>query len=380
MIHIGIDLRVLATGRVSGVEEYTHQLLAQMLPLDRNVRFTLLALGRQPIVDETWMTLPNVHIRHVRSSNRLMMARMRVLGRPYLDALAGDPTVFFFPHFIYGALSPRCRRVVTFHDLSFERFPEFFSLRRRLWHRVHMRPRHQARRADRLIAVSHSTARDLTEFYGVDPNRIEIIHSGIDPALRRPPDAALLAFRRYYGIHDRFILSLCTREPRKNLVGLVRAFELLKNDAACRDVQLVIAGPRGWLEGELMRTIRSSPVSHRIHLIGPIERHQRASAYGAASLLAYPSFFEGFGFPPLEAMACGVPTVASQNSSIPEVVGDAGLLVDPYDIQAMATAMKEVLSDRSLAAHLISKGTARSTRFTWQQAAERTLETLVHTV
>lgn len=378
-MHIGIDIRVLATDRASGVEEYARNLLSAMVQLDSRIRFTLVSFGRHAPAQEDWMHLPNVTLRHVGRSSRLAMASMRMTGLPRMDEIAGRPSVFFFPHFIFGALSRGCRRVMTFHDLSFERFPEFFSFRRRLWHNVHMRPKTQARSADRIVAVSASTARDLTELYGIEPSVISIVHSGIDASFRPLPEHELLAFQRYHGISDRCILSLCTQEPRKNLVGLVKAFEQFAEQPGFQDVELILAGPAGWLEGNLIRAIRRSPVRKRIRRIGPVGRSERVRWYNAASLLAYPSFFEGFGFPPLEAMACGTPVVASHASSLPEVVGNAGLLIDPYDTHALAFAMSQILADRSLAEHLADKGHMRSAQFSWNNTAEKTLDVLVHT-
>jgi glycosyltransferase involved in cell wall biosynthesis len=380
MTHIGIDTRVLATGRVSGVEEYTRNLLSHLVDIDERIRFSLVSLGRRAPDIEPWMTMPNVRVCHTPWSSRLSMAAMRMSGLPRMDVMAGRPDVFFFPHFIFGALSRNCPRVVTFHDLSFERFPEFFSLKRRLWHNMHMRPKAQARRADRLVAVSHSTARDLTELYGISPNRISVVHSGVDASFRPLEAHNLSAFRRYHDLHGRFVLSLCTQEPRKNLIGVVRAFERIIQSGAHDDVQLVLAGPSGWLQSELRRAVRVSSARSRIRVIGPVERRERVLWYNAASLLAYPSFFEGFGFPPLEAMACGTPVVAAYHSSLPEVVGDAGILVDPFNINALASAMSEILEDASLARRLSRKGIIRTARFSWARAAEQTLDVLVHTL
>lgn len=377
MMRIGIDLRVLGTGRTSGVEEYTRHIASHLISLDTRIGYRLFYAGRRPLVREPWMHGSNVELHtHVRS-NRAMMLGMRAWGRPRLDVLVGGTDVFFFPHFVYGALSRRCARVVTFHDLSYERFPEFLPLRRRLWHRLQMRPRVQANMADRIVAVSHSTGRDLRELYDIPSERIDIIHSGLDPTIVRPLDDALTAFRRSVGLHGRFILSLCTLEPRKNLVGLVRAFEYIADMPDCRDTQLVLAGAEGWMSGTLRRAVHRSRYAHRIRMVGPVPRHDRSLWYSAASVLAYPSFFEGFGFPPLEAMACGTPVISAHHSSLPEVIGDAGILMNPYDSAALGRALIEVLRDEPLQRQMAQKGGRRAQLFTWQKSAERTLETLL---
>lgn len=374
---IGIDLRVLGTGRTSGVEVYTRNIAAHLISLGGRFTYRLFYAGRRPLIREEWMEGPNVQVHEFIRSNRSMLLSMRAFGRPRLDTLVGGTDVFFFPHFVYGALSPRCPKVITFHDLSYERFPEFLPLRRRLWHRVQMRPHSQAKAADRLIAVSHSTGRDLAELYGISQDRIDVIHSGIDTTVQRPPEHELMAFRRYRGLHSRFILALCTLEPRKNLEGLVRAFEHIADMPDCRDVQLVIAGADGWMNRTLRRNIQYSRFSRRIRLVGAVPPSERALWYAAASAFAYPSFFEGFGFPPLEAMTCGTPVVAAHHSSLPEVIGDAGLLVDPYDSSSLGRALREVLRDDILHRRLREKGLRRAERFSWRTTAERTLETLI---
>ena len=193
------------------------------------------------------------------------------------------------------------------------------------------------------------------------------------------PEHELLDFRRYHGLQKKFILSLCTFEPRKNLIGLVRAFERMVAKGECGGADLILIGPQGWLQKNIRRAVRSSHIRDRIRLVGPINRTDRVLWYNAATLLAYPSFFEGFGFPPLEAMACGTPVVASHHSSLPEVVGDAGILIDPYNIEALAFAMSQVISDSTLSERLSRQGIVRSKKFSWKHTAERTLETLVHT-
>ena len=379
-MHIGIDIRVLGTGRLSGVEEYTSHLLEHLIPLDPSISYTLLSLGRVRPKDESWMNATNVRRVHSGRSNRASFLTMQLMGYPKLDVLAGNPDLFFFPHFLYGALSHRCRRVITFHDLSYDRFPEFFTVRRRVWHQLQMRPKKQAHMADRLIAVSHATATDLHERYFIERDRISVIHSGVDETLGPPSEADLLAFRRYENLHDPFILSMSTREPRKNLVGLIRAFERVAQMPGAEQVQLIIAGPPGWQSREFEKVRRKSKFVKRIRVIGEIDPSARSLWYGAATVLAYPSFFEGFGFPPLEAMACGTPVVASRTSSLPEVVGDAGLLIDPYDIQELALVLHQVIMDKDFARHLAERGTERVSRFSWSRTAEQTLEALIHTL
>lgn len=373
MITIGVDIRVLGTGRVSGIEEYTEQLLAHMLvpptggdPHHTDIQWKLFYSGRRPLVRRPWMDAPNVTVYDTNMSNRWLWLRTRLIGKPYLDELVGGADVFFFPHFLLGALSPKCKRVMTWHDLSYERMPELLSWRRRWWHAVQMRPRTQAHLCDRIIAVSRSTADDIVQLYGVPAQRVHVVHSGIDPSLRRAPEPAIQEWRAQRGIDEPFILALGTREPRKNLPALVRAWRIVRRDPMFEHMQLVIAGQRGWGEEEYGDAI----------LLENIDRTERPLMLSAASVLAYPSLLEGFGFPPLEAMACGTPVVAGATSSVIETVGDAGLLVDPYHVDELAVALAAVLQDPGVRSRLVAKGYERTSHFSWTTAAQNTLEQL----
>lgn len=375
---IAIDIRVLGTGRTSGVEEYTEHLLEHMLLLDASIRFKLFYAGRTALVEQAWMALPNVSVYKTGRSNRLLSVMTRLAGRPHLDALIGGADAFFFPHFLAGATSPVCRRILTIHDLSFERFPEFFSFGRRLWHQIQMSPRTQVALADRVIAVSGSTLRDVTQLYGTSPDKVVAIHSGIDPSLKRLSDSDISDFRQRQSLPEHFILALGTLEPRKNIGTLIRAFEMLP--ASLEGTELVIAGPRGWLYNDLYGLAERSKAGKRIRFVENISSSERKAWLSAASVLAYPSFFEGFGFPPLEAMACGTPAIIGANSSMLEVCGSAALPIDPYSTTALRDALAALLSDGRLSRYYVERGSDRANDFSWHSCAERTLAELVHVV
>jgi glycosyltransferase involved in cell wall biosynthesis len=342
MITVGVDIRVLGTGRVSGIEEYTERLLEHLIPLDPEVHYKLFYAGRTALMRRPWMDAPNVSIYTSGWSNRLLFAATRLTGRPYLDEMVGGADVFFFPHFLAGATSLACRRVLTMHDLSFERFPEFFSWRSRSWHTLQMRPRIQAHLADRVIAVSDSTRRDLIDQYALIPDRVVTVHSGVDQHLARATAAQIAAFRERHHLPEQFILMLGAGDPRKNVTAVRTA-----------------AGVMG------------VPV-----LTPQIASSDRALWLSAATVLAYPSFFEGFGFPPLEAMACGTPVLVSANSSMLEICGDAALAVNPYSVTQIHAALQALLDDQILRDVLIARGLKRVKDFSWQAAAEHTLEVL----
>ncbi|KKT28796.1 MAG: mannosyltransferase B-like protein [Candidatus Yanofskybacteria bacterium GW2011_GWA1_44_21] len=377
---IGIDIRVLGAKQWGGIQEYTENLLAHVLPLTPLINYKLFYSSYKPSLfsnsqdfDFPWLKLPNVELINKRIPNRTLFLGSNVLNQPKLDRLIGGTDVFFFPHFLLGSLTDSCRRITTFHDLSFIHFPEMFSLKRRMWH-FHMQPRWQAKFSDRIIAVSESTKNDLADIYDIDGEKISVIYQGCHPSFRPLDEEAKEIFKWENSLPERFILSLATLEPRKNLRGIIKAFEIVRKNHP--DLHLVIAGSEGWLAEEFNSVVSSSTENKYIRLAGNVDRVDRVNYYNCALALVYPSFFEGFGLPPLEAMACSTPVIVSHTSSLPEVVGDAGILVDPYDASDIAKGIECVLSDSALSQKLKAKGLNRAEKFSWPQIAEKTLEVL----
>jgi glycosyltransferase involved in cell wall biosynthesis len=262
--------------------------------------------------------------------------------------------------------------VVTFHDLGFYRVPEAF----RPWQRRYLQSaaRAAARRADRVIAVSESTRRDLVEVLGVSEGAIDVVPNGVDERFRPEADRAMLErFRSERRLPERFILYLGTLEPRKNLPNLLRAYAIARSRGVT--APLVIAGGPGWGDLSLARLIDELDLRSAVRPVGYVPAEEQPRWYAAATLFAYPSRYEGFGLPALEAMACGTPVVASDRSSLPEVVGDAGLLVDPDAPELLAAALADVLHDDELAGELARRGVARASNFRWDVAARETVET-----
>ncbi len=378
---IGIDIRSLASGRQSGVEEYVRGLLRELFLQGSNHEFVLFfnAWGNAKPDLSFAAGFPHVTIKRFRIPNKLLNLALWYARYPKLDRLLGGVDIFFLPNMNFAAVSRQTKLVVTVHDLSFEWFPETFSWKQRLWHYlVHLRG--LLSRADAVVAVSQSTADDVAERYHIAPHKIQVIHSGVGerfaPLDRN--DIRLIEVQKKYKLPYRFILSLGTLEPRKNLVSLVRAYEVFHQTAVGEQVkyELVMAGPPGWKCEELLAVIRHSPVRHHIHLLGFVEESDKAALYTLASVFVYPSFYEGFGFPPLEAITCGVPVIASHSSSLPEVVGQAGVLIDPYRPDEILKALRQVLGDKDLANLLRERALLQRQQFSWQQSAEHFLRLL----
>lgn len=284
----------------------------------------------------------------------------RAIAADRLDLFHG--AAFALP---YRLSSPA---VVTIHDLAFLRWPEQVPRRRGLY--LSRAVRSAAARAERVIAVSEATRRDVIELLEVAPERVDVTYLGVDPLFRRTAGEAIAAFRHRYELTHPFILAVGTREPRKNLPALVRAFASLR-DQIPHD--LIHVGGAGWLSAELEQAIADARLGDRLRFIDFVPHDELPLWYSAADCFVLPSLYEGFGLPLLEAMACGAPCIASNRSSLPEVGGDAALFCEP-DPPAIAEALLPLLHDGELRQRLRERGPSRAARFTWERTATATVD------
>lgn len=366
-----IDVRPLLSGVTSGVEEYTKEIVSKLLVLGPHHRYTLfwngLRAGRLP---RGLRELPQVNWR---VPNKLLDLSFRYFGYPKVDRFV-KTNLIFSPHFNLLVASKKASRVITFHDLSFLRFPKFFPPRKRYWH-LSQDVKRQAQDATRLIAVSAFTKGDLVHYLEVPPEKIAVIHSGINPRYHElaPRDLGLLRFRAVKDLVRPFILFVGTLEPRKNIAGALRAFNILKQRPQYHDLEFVIAGRLGWLYDEVLKEIRASPYRRFIRLWGEATRQELVMLYNSAEVFCYPSFLEGFGFPPLEAQACGTPVVAGTGGSLPEILGESALFADPARHEDIAEALHKVFSNGEEATRLRAAGFENVGRFSWERAGRETL-------
>lgn len=394
---IGIDIRVLARGTRTGIEEYVLNLLPRLLPLDPTIKYKLFYNAFKKVkLDYPWLNLPNVKLCESKIPNRALDFFSQVFKYPKINKFLGDIDIFFSPHFLPVSLSKNCRRVITFHDLSFKHHPHFFSQSRKLWHFLTF-PKSQAKKADKIFADSESTKEDLVDIYKINPKKIEVIYLGISEDFRpvEKNNLKLIKVRKKYKLPENFVLYFGTIEPRKNLILLISAFEILKEkflapgakiswkglegtvsrkENIFTDLKLVIAGVKGWLYKDILNKVNNSKFKNDIIFTGLIDDKDKPYLYNLASAFVYPSFFEGFGFPPLEAMACGVPTIVSNASSLSEVVGSGAIMIDPYNIDELSFAIIRVLEDNELRENLIKKGLKQAKKFNWDTTAEEVLK------
>ncbi|MBN1400017.1 MAG: glycosyltransferase family 4 protein [Anaerolineae bacterium] len=366
-MRIGIDAR-LTHYRQAGISRYTVQLIDALSrletpPGEAEDEFVILQSFRapEPLLDAPRFTRRRIFTpSHHRLEQLILPIEISSLG---LDVLHSPD---FIPPF-----RRNCRSVITIHDLVFLLYPHFLTKDAA---RYYGQIDQAVRRADAIIAVSEATKRDTMRLLGVSERKISVIYEAASPFFRPLEDDSLLArVQARFQIRGDYVLFVSTIEPRKNVAGLLRAFRRLL-DAYHPDVQLVVAGEKGWLYDDVFQLASDLHLLDDVLFVGRVSTEELLWLYNAAQLLVAPSIYEGFGLTPLEAMACGTPVVASNVSALPEVVGDAGLLVDPKDPEEMSVAIWRVLDDAEMRASLIEKGLRRAAVFSWDKAAQETLE------
>jgi glycosyltransferase involved in cell wall biosynthesis len=270
-----------------------------------------------------------------------------------------------------GPLAISIPWIATIYDLSFVRYPQSFNAANRLY--LTWAVRNSLRRADRVTVISESTRRDLVALFGAAPDKIKVIYCGTDPSFAPAQDpSAVAAWRAQRNLPEKMILYVGTIEPRKNIARLIRAFAQAQR-AVRLPHRLVLIGARGWKYAEVDRAIAQEGISNNVIFAGYVSQDELPRWYQAADLFVYPSLYEGFGLPPLEAMACGIPVVTSNAASLPEVVGDAALQVAPDDGSALADAIVRALTDRALREQMIARGIVQAARFSWTRTARETV-------
>ncbi len=368
-MHVAINAHLLAhtrSFRRAGVSHYIEQVLIHLGQIDHANRYSVYttrgldnrALGLPPNFRVLPSRLPTINPR-VRIPWEQLLAPL-LIRRIHADVFHG----------VLNVLPIVCPTpgVVTVHDLAFIRFPQTFRAYNRTY--LDFATRLSVRHAARILAVSEHTKREVVGLLGVPAERVVVTPNAVRAHFRPPAPSALAAFRAAKGLPERFVLYVGTLEPRKNLTTLLEAYAEV---ARRHDVPLLVGGGKGWLYDAVFQRLDELGLRERVRFVGYIEEEELPLWYAAATVFVFPSIYEGFGMPPLEAMACGTPVITSNSSSLPEVVGDAGLLVSPHDPGGFAAAIERVLTDAALHHELRVRGLARAQIFDWRVTAERTL-------
>ncbi len=280
--------------------------------------------------------------------------------------------IYHNPDHILPILPVKAKKIVTVHDLCFYKHPETFSSAKRRYKKL-MTPV-SLKRADKIIADSHSTKKDIIELFSVPEEKIAVVHIGVSPDFRPVSDKKILSgFRKKRELAAPFILFVGTLEKRKNIEGLIDAYILAVREHKISH-DLVVAGKKGWLYDGIFRKVKRVGLEGKIKFIFDARQDELPLLYSQADLFVYPSLYEGFGLPVLEAMACGTPVITSNVSSLPEVAGDAAILIDPRDSASLAKNIAKLLADAGLRKAFSEKGLERAKHFGWDKCAQQTLD------
>jgi glycosyltransferase involved in cell wall biosynthesis len=320
----------------------------------------------------SWHT--NFRVRSIPLSDRWLHILWQRLRLPVpIQAVTGSLDLFHSPDFVLPPVG-RTPAILTVHDLSFMRVPECYVPGFRSY--LEKAVSRGVRRARRILADSKSTQLDKKELRGGEPGRGTVLYPGVEGRFRPIGETRVLdRVRASYGLPNHFVLGLGTLQPRKNFVGLIEAFAqlLAHSHSANDDLHLVIVGGEGWLAEDIPAAVTRWGLNERVRVVGFVRDTDLPGLYNLASVFAFPTLYEGFGLPVLEAMACGTPVVAADNSSLPEAVGDAGLLVPTNDPPALAQALSRLLSESILRDRVVAAGLKQACKFTWAQSAQQLL-------
>lgn len=370
-MRIGLDVTA-AVSQGAGIGRYTRELVRALAELDAHNQYRLFYASRTrphalPPLG------PNFRVRAL-PVHDIWLARLwhrAQLPLP-VEMFTGRVDIFHSPDFTLPPTLPGTKTLLTVHDLSFVRDPA--SAAPGLLKYLNTVVPRSVKRAHHILADSFATKNDLQEIYAVPPEKITVLYSGVEARFRRMSETEQQAVRAKYQLGEApLILAVGTLQPRKNYVRVIQAFAELCNQLKTESYTLVIAGGQGWLFDSIFAEVERLGLRGRVLFPGFIADEDLPALYSAARVLAYPSLYEGFGLPVLEAMACGTPVLTSTVSSLPEVAGEAALCVPPTDVPALAEALHQLLTDEALRADLSAKGLARAQTFTWGRAAQELL-------
>ena len=360
-MRIAIDVRKLHD---FGVGTYVQNLVEQLAKLDHDTEYVLLCRRDD-------LELPRRLGRNFRAVADLSgQYSLREQISVPANVFRTSPQLFHTPHYVLPVLTP-CRSIVTIHDCIHLVFPQYLRgriartyARTAFWTAVH--------RASRILTVSEASKNDILRFFPVPPEKVTVIYNAIaDHFYDEPADGMMAKVRERYQLHDRFIMYAGNVKPHKNLERLIDAFVLLRQTAGYDDLRLLITGSEISKYATLRRAVHRYNLHKYVRFLGYQPEQTLAVLYRLADVFVFPSLYEGFGLPPLEAMASGTPVVVSNVSSLPEVVGDAGVLVNPYDATSIANGIRRVLDDSVLRQELKTRGHARARSFSWPESVKR---------
>ena len=366
---IAINANELCQPQTNGVKIYTYNILKYLA----KKKFTA-TIYYQKKIKEKW-NIENANLKH------------KLIKWPFLfwthfrfpfELWRDRPDVFFTPIQTIPFFLPKCKIIITIHDIAFLKFPNDFTFKNRL--KLLFHTKRAVRKAEKIIVPSQATKNDLIKFYRADPKQIEVIYHGTSFEKKSQTPSVWDSGHSVSGIFQLYILFVGTIQPRKNIQGLIEAFEILKNNSQLPtlDFQLIIVGGKGWLWKKVFEKAEKSKYKDDIIFTGQISSKKLLKFYQNAEVFVLPSFYEGFGLPILEAMANGVPIIAGNNSSMKEIINGAGILINSYKPEEIAEAIKKIIQNKDFREKLVEKGLKQAKKFTWEKCAEKIMKVLTN--
>ncbi len=380
-MNIGIDISALVAHERTGVGEYAFQLLDALFDIDKKNQYFLFCNSWKRDSKKLWEQ-KNVHFLQTHYPNKIFHTLLFFFRWPKVDALIvreykkkyginiGHLNIFFSPNLSFFSVSKTCKHIQMIHDLSFELFPEFFSKKMRVWHKF-LLPKKQCKEATAIFVPSENTKRDVHDMYSISEEKIHVMSPGVSSyflqARTQNRYGKEQEVKKKYDLPQKFILFLGTLEPRKNIRGLLSAYA---QSRASKEYALVLAGPKGW---KYKKIVKSIATTLNVKYIGYVEEVDKPFLYGLSRMFLYPSFYEGFGIPVLEALYSGIPVITSNRSSLPEISSGSAVLVDPHNPAEIQQALDRIIFSESVCSSLKDLGTHQAKNFDSKKLAEKFL-------
>ncbi len=369
---IAIDVRPLQTSVRTGVGEYAYELLSAVFSLYPEHTYFLCSSGLHAFeIPKDWQK-ENIIPLHLQWPNKIINASIlfsnwpRISDWPKLNKQNINFDYIYYPNLSSIGVEDTVPTILTVHDITFSLFPQFLSLHRRFWHAA-IKPGKLINSATKITTPSEVTAADVAGEFKINLEKINVIAPGQCSDWVKPSEMDLERVKKVYNLPEKFILYVGTIEPRKNIFGLIQAFVGWQKQSA-NDAKLVIAGAKGWKNKRIFQLIKSNP---NIIYLGYVPDSDKPALYSLSRIFAYPSFYEGFGLPILEAFMSGVPVLTSNRSALTEVAESAAYLVDPNNQSDIAIGLERLWSDKSARNYYVEKGRERAAQFSWQESAKK---------